>query len=119
MCLLRLPHKVTGLGRLPLGSALGTALDGLPLGSALGTALDGRSLVFSVAKVVVVFPLGRNEDDEDKGRDDEDYEEDEEPGPKAMLAFARGYAAWGSACRSCCHHVADGAGLYRLQRLLN
>ena len=93
MCLLSKPHKVTGLGRLPFGSAL-------------GTALDGRSL-FSLAKDVVVFLiLGRDEDEDDKGREEEDYEEDEEPGPKAMLAFARSYAAWGSACRSCCHHVA-------------
>jgi hypothetical protein len=80
------PHKVTGLGRLPLGSVF-------------GSALEGRSL-FSLAKDVVVFLMGRNEDEEDKGREDEDYEEDKEPGPKAMLAFARSYAAWGSAGRA-------------------
>ena len=63
MCLLSKPHKVTGLGRLPFGSAL-------------GTALDGRSL-FSLAKDVVVFLMGRDEDEDDKGREEEDYEEDE------------------------------------------
>ena len=105
ICLLSQLNKVTDLGCLPLGSAL-------------GTALDGRSL-FSFAEDVVVFPMGRNEDEDDKGKEDEDYKEDEEPRPKAMLAFARSYAAWGSACRSCCHHVSDGAGLYQLQRLFS
>ena len=67
------PNNVTGLRQWqPVlansghgSSSLSSALDGwdtLPLGS------DGRSQ-FSSAKVVVVFPIGRDEDENDEGED--------------------------------------------------
>jgi hypothetical protein len=92
-CLPSQPNKVTGLWQWQPSlaifghgsSPLGSALDGwgsLPLGSAIGTALDGRSRI-GLVQMVAVFPMGRDEDNSDKGGEDEDYEEDE-PGLEAM-----------------------------------
>ena len=72
-CLPSQPNNVTGLRQWqPIlansghgSSSLSSALDGwdsLPLGS------NGRSQ-FSLAKIVVVFPMGRDEDENDEGED--------------------------------------------------